>query len=138
MRELYFDLSADEYLPKSEFGGFEGEHNATKITFELPERLILHGAIYYIVFEIAKTGEMIFSAPLLPEENSISVLLPKQVMVSPKISLFAASYQKEGEKLMEIAKTGSIAIERGSSTIYDSNKLRDEYNYGKQNLYFIK
>ena len=34
--------------------------------------------------------------------------------------------------ILEIAKTGSIAIERGRSTIYDSNKLRDEYEYGKQ------
>ena len=25
----------------------------------------------------------------------------------------------------------TIAIERGSSTIHDSNKLRDEYDYGK-------
>lgn len=111
MRELYFDLSADEYLPKSEFGGFEGEHNATKITLDLPDRLLLEGALYYMVFEIAKSGEMIFSAPLVPEEKSISVLLPKQVMVSPKISLFAASYQKEGEKLMEIAKTGRVILE---------------------------
>ena len=34
--------------------------------------------------------------------------------------------------ILEIAKTGTIAIERGCSTIYDSNKLLDEYNYGKQ------
>ena len=33
--------------------------------------------------------------------------------------------------ILEIAKTGTIAIERGCSTIYDSNKLLDEYNYGK-------
>ena len=33
--------------------------------------------------------------------------------------------------VLEIAKTGTIAIERGCSTIYDSNKLLDEYNYGK-------
>ena len=36
--------------------------------------------------------------------------------------------------IMEIAKTGTIAIERGSSTIYDNNKLREEYNYGKNVL----
>lgn len=34
--------------------------------------------------------------------------------------------------ILEIAKTGTIAIERGRSTIYDSNKLRDEYDYGKR------
>ena len=34
--------------------------------------------------------------------------------------------------ILEIAKTGSIAIERGKNTIYDSNKLRDEYEYSKQ------
>lgn len=34
----------------------------------------------------------------------------------------------------KIAKTGTIAIERGRSTIYDENKLREEYDYGKHVL----
>ncbi|MBQ8585529.1 MAG: acetolactate synthase small subunit [Butyricicoccus sp.] len=33
--------------------------------------------------------------------------------------------------ILEIAKTGLIAIERGSTTIYDGSKLREEYDYGK-------
>ena len=33
--------------------------------------------------------------------------------------------------ILEIAKTGLIAIERGSSTIYDDSKLREEYDYSK-------
>ena len=36
--------------------------------------------------------------------------------------------------ILEIAKTGTIAIERGRSTIYDDNKLREEYEYGKNVL----
>ena len=36
--------------------------------------------------------------------------------------------------ILEIAKTGTIAIERGRSTIYDDNKLKEEYNYGKHVL----
>ena len=36
--------------------------------------------------------------------------------------------------ILEIAKTGTIAIERGRSTIYDNNKLREEYDYGKHVL----
>ena len=36
--------------------------------------------------------------------------------------------------VLEIAKTGTIAIERGRSTIYDDNKLKEEYNYGKNVL----
>ena len=36
--------------------------------------------------------------------------------------------------ILEIAKTGTIAIERGRSTIYDENKLREEYDYGKHVL----
>lgn len=36
--------------------------------------------------------------------------------------------------ILEIAKTGTIAIERGRSTIYDNNKLREEYDCGKQVL----
>ena len=37
-------------------------------------------------------------------------------------------------EILEIAKTGTIAIERGRSTIYDNNKLREEYDYGKNVL----
>ena len=33
-----------------------------------------------------------------------------------------------------VLETGTIAIERGSNTIYDNNKLREEYNYGKNVL----
>ena len=36
--------------------------------------------------------------------------------------------------ILEIAKTGTIAIERGRSTIYDNSKLREEYDYGKNVL----
>ena len=36
--------------------------------------------------------------------------------------------------ILEIAKTGTIAIERGRSTIYDNNKLQAEYDYGKHVL----
>ena len=36
--------------------------------------------------------------------------------------------------ILEIAKTGTLAIERGRSTIYDDNKLKEDYNYGKNVL----
>lgn len=36
--------------------------------------------------------------------------------------------------ILEIAKTGTIAIERGHNTIYDDNKLKEEYDYGKHVL----
>ena len=36
--------------------------------------------------------------------------------------------------ILEIAKTGTLAIERGRNTIYDDNKLKEEYNYGKNVL----
>ena len=36
--------------------------------------------------------------------------------------------------ILEIAKTGTIAIERGRSTIYDDNKLKEEYEDGKHVL----
>ncbi|MDO4316514.1 MAG: acetolactate synthase small subunit [Oscillospiraceae bacterium] len=36
--------------------------------------------------------------------------------------------------ILEIAKTGTIAIERGRSTIYDDSKLKEEYEYGKNVL----
>ena len=36
--------------------------------------------------------------------------------------------------ILEVVRTGTIAIERGRSTIYDNNKLREEYDYGKHVL----
>lgn len=36
--------------------------------------------------------------------------------------------------VLEIAKSGTIAIERGRSTIYDDNKIQEEFNYGKNVL----
>ena len=36
--------------------------------------------------------------------------------------------------ILEIAKTGTIAIARGHGTIYDDNKLQEEFNYGKNVL----
>ena len=40
----------------------------------------------------------------------------------------------DGYGILEIAKTGTLSIERGNSTIYDNNKLKEEYNYGKNVL----
>lgn len=37
-----------------------------------------------------------------------------------------------GFGLMEIARTGLIALERGEGTIHDESKDRSEYNYGKR------
>ena len=36
--------------------------------------------------------------------------------------------------VLEIVRTGTIALERGRSTIHDDNKLKEEYNYGKNVL----
>ena len=36
--------------------------------------------------------------------------------------------------ILEMAKTGTLAIERGKNSIYDDSKLREEYNYGKNVL----
>ncbi len=36
--------------------------------------------------------------------------------------------------IKEIVRTGTIALERGKNTIHDNNKLKEEYNYGKNVL----
>ena len=36
--------------------------------------------------------------------------------------------------ILEMAKTGTLAIERGRSCLSDNSKLREEYNYGKNVL----
>ncbi|MFI3250641.1 MAG: acetolactate synthase small subunit [Eubacteriales bacterium] len=35
---------------------------------------------------------------------------------------------------LEVVRTGIVALERGGQTIYDNNKLKEEYNYGKNVL----
>ncbi|MFI3253057.1 MAG: acetolactate synthase small subunit [Eubacteriales bacterium] len=36
--------------------------------------------------------------------------------------------------ILEIVRTGTIALERGRPTIFDNQKLKEEYNYGKNVL----
>ncbi len=36
--------------------------------------------------------------------------------------------------VLEIVRTGTIALERGNHTIFDNKKLKEEYNYGKSVL----
>lgn len=36
--------------------------------------------------------------------------------------------------ILEVARTGMIALERGANSIYDLNKDKEEYNYGKNVL----
>ena len=36
--------------------------------------------------------------------------------------------------ILEVARTGMVALERGENTIHDVNKLKEEYNYGKNVL----
>jgi acetolactate synthase-1/3 small subunit len=49
-----------------------------------------------------------------------------------KVSAFIDMMEDFG--VLEIAKTGTIAIERGRSTIYDDSKIKEEYEYGKHVL----
>ena len=37
-------------------------------------------------------------------------------------------------EVMELVRTGSIALERGQDTIYDETKEKGEFNYGKNVL----
>ena len=49
-----------------------------------------------------------------------------------KTDAFEALLREFG--VLEIARTGTIALERGRSTIYDDTKLKEEYDYGKNVL----
>ena len=37
-------------------------------------------------------------------------------------------------EIMELVRTGSVALERGQETIYDETKEKGEFNYGKNVL----
>lgn len=111
MRKVMIDLSCDTSSPLSAFGGYEGEHNATELTLLLPERLLEGAGEYYMIFEIGKSGQTVFSAPLYPAGGKLCLLLPRQVMVAPSVGVHAALYRREGETLSEIAKSGRVYLE---------------------------
>ena len=111
MRQIVFDLTQDSCFPQSTFGGYEGEHHATALTLHLPPRLLAPDAVYYMVFETAKNQEVVFSAPLILENDCLTASLPKQVMEAPGVTVHAAAYRREGTELVEIAKSARVVLE---------------------------
>ena len=54
MRLLSIDLSTDTNLVQKLFGGYEGEHNETRLEVKLPSRLLSNDATAYkFTFETA-------------------------------------------------------------------------------------
>lgn len=110
MRELYFDLTQDRPCPLYCFGGYEGEHNATKLHVTLPERMRSEEESQYrFVFETAEQEE-IFSLPIPLEEGEVSILLPQQLMISPELNLYVGCYRYREEELVLLAKSQKIVL----------------------------
>ena len=56
----------------------------------------------------------------------------KQTICEPSVSINGKILEEF--EVMELVRTGSIALERGQDTIYDETKEKGEFNYGKNVL----
>jgi len=110
MRKILVDLSQDRQDAVHLFGGFEGEHNATFLSVILPERMKNKSdGEYRFVFETAKK-EVIFSAPIEPQDGVLSVSLVKHLMLAPHLVVYVGCYRYENGATVQIAKSGQIVL----------------------------
>ncbi len=110
MRNILVDLSRDRQDAVHLFGGFEGEHNATTLSVILPERMMKQSdGEYRFVFETAKK-EVIFSAPIEPEDGVLSVSLVKNLTLAPRLTVYVGCYRYENGAPVQIFKSGQIVL----------------------------
>ena len=113
MRELEFDLRSDKKSAVYCFGGYQKEHNETKISVRLPQRMQSEDdAQYRFVFETAEE-ELVFSPPVSPNEGVLHFTLPQQLMLPPELKFYVASYRYDQGQLIQLAKTGVVVFENG-------------------------
>ena len=109
MRIIPIDMSSDRPTYPPIFGGYEGEHNETRLVVTLPERMLNENITKYrFVFETSY-GEVIYSTYCLPSSNQVSIDLWQQVMVAKELKFCIDGYDNE-EDCNLISKTGSAIL----------------------------
>ena len=109
MREIHIDLSSDNYLQQPKvFGGYEGEHNETKLIVTLPSRLLTNDISYYYFDFQTAVDEHITSPNIYKNElvdgNKISILLWEQLLTTEGNLTFcvsAAQTQPNGDLILK-------------------------------------
>ncbi len=110
MREICFDLSQDHNHPIYCFGGYEGEHNATQIKVILPKRMLPEGSVHYrFVFETPRQDQ-VFSGPIGAEDGAVTICIPQELMLAPRLQLSVACYRFEDETLTMLAKSQKMVL----------------------------
>ena len=119
MREILLKLGeADDYLPPEHIAGFAGEHNAVRLSAEIPSSLLTELPDYYrMAFKTGFEQEAYLSQKLFPEETMLHYDLPQDLMVQGTLSFQICAYKEDalGEishlfkgKILSVLIDGSI------------------------------
>ena len=131
MRTVTIDFSADETRRIVSFGGYDGEHNETKLCAILPLRLLSEEVTQYRFVFTNSNGEEITKEPLKAVDGAVSYLLPQQVMVYPELKFYVASLTYDGmENLVVLGKTATATL----TIEYPSDGVETEENPYPDNI----
>lgn len=130
-RTVYFDFSNEPQVPPYQFGGYENEHNATRLLVKLPAAFSSPD-IKTISFDFQTSlGETILSDPVKPDDDHrVSVLLYQQLTRAGTLTFQVMGSSAKGlDTDTVIAKTpvGRLTIEKstyGDPADIDPNPYR--------------
>lgn len=110
MRTIYFDFSNDPVTSQKMFGGYEGEHNASVLSVNLPPRLTEEGINEYRFIFSNALGEQITSPPVESSGGVVEIELWKQLMVAPVLKSEVAAYKVVDGESSFIGKTAPMTM----------------------------
>lgn len=110
MRTIVLDMTADRKAYPTIFGGYVGEHNATRLEVKLPSRLISPDInLYRFSFETAR-GEVVHSLPCSITDGIVSVTVWKQLTTGKDLKVAVCGFSVEGDVTNLVEKTGAVTL----------------------------
>lgn len=110
MRTIVFDMTADRQIYPTIFGGYVGEHNATRLEVRLPQRMIDPAFdVYRFSFETS-IGEVIFSLPCPLVDGSVSTNIWKQLTIGSPLKFNVCAFSVEDDVTKVLEKTGAVTL----------------------------
>lgn len=112
MREIYVDLSDDKCSPVV-FGGYIGEHNATKVIIKLPNRMLTNDITkYQFVFKNSEnklqTDNVVDISDI--HNGNISSMLTEEQTTSGCLILSITAIVEENDIITRKAKTPIVSL----------------------------